>query len=151
MTKFDVSDVIAGLVFKTNPGLTSRLEDQEEALRESSCTEPALGRWINDDIEYVLSALSLSDKDFAEMFPSMANVGGDERGRLAAALETHMTRCRHCSLRRAYALELSARIERALREPDGLLSQMLEEDEPDGEQEGEHACGEQNARRAAGQ
>lgn len=151
MTKFDISDVLAGLVFKTNPGLTSRLEAQEEELRESACTEPALGRWINDDVEYLLSALSLGDKDFAELFPSMSNVGSDERSRLAAALETHMTRCRHCSLRRGYALELSARIERALRERDGLLSQMLEEDEPDGAQEGEHAGDEQKARRAAGQ
>lgn len=149
MTKFNISDVIANLVFQTNPELTSRLEAQEEALRESPCSDPVIGRWA-DDADHVLSTLSLSDKDFGEMHPSVAHVSGVERRRLAAAIETHMGKCQHCSLKRGYDVELTARIERAFRQDDDFISQLLKEDEADDTQEGEHAGAERERRRAAG-
>ena len=128
--KNDLTDVIADFVFQSAPDLASRLESQAEALAEAKCSNPVLGKWIDEnDVKYLLSTLALNDEDFAERFPAMAQTNRAERQQVIAALEEHFNHCLHCSLKRGYDLELDARIKQACHQNSDLLLQLLEENE----------------------
>lgn len=139
--KRDVSEVIADLIFETEPDLTSRLESQEEALRETPCTDPPLGRWVDEnDVPYLLSVIALGDEEFVAEFPAMARADAGERQRFRAALEAHLDECPHCSLKRGYDIEMGARVEQACRQNrDFLLRVLREETAAETAEEGEHA------------
>jgi hypothetical protein len=137
--KNDLADVIADFVFKSAPDLASRLEAQAEALAEAKCTNPVIGRWVDEnDVKYLLSTFALSDKDFAERFPAMAHTSRAERQLVIAALEEHFEQCQHCSLKRGYDLELDERIKQACRQNSDVLLQILEEDEAELSKEDDH-------------
>jgi len=137
--KSDITDVIADFVLQTAPGLESRLEDQAEALREAKCTDPAVGQWIvASDVKYLLSIFALEDKDFAAKFPTMAHITGPERQQFIATIEAHCEQCPHCSLKRGYDLEWDARIKQSCKQNNNVLLKLLEEDETDLSEEGEH-------------
>jgi len=128
--KNNLTDVIADFVFKSAPDLADRLKSQAEALDEAKCSNPVLGRWIDEnDVNYLFSTFALSDEDFAKKFPSMAQTTLAERQQVTAALEEHFGFCKHCSLKRAYDLELDARIEQAYERNSDFLLQLLEEDD----------------------
>jgi hypothetical protein len=109
----DITDVIANLILQADPELETRLESQEEALQTTLCLEPTIGRWIdNTDVNYLLAALELNQKDFSKAFPEFAHLLPRQRQRCIILIEQHFELCAHCSLKRAYDLELDARIER---------------------------------------
>jgi dihydropteroate synthase len=138
--KYDLTDTIADLVFKSAPDLADRLKAQAEALNEATCINPLLGKWIDaNDVKYLLSTFALGDKDFAEKFPSMAHTTEEERRRVIAAFEEHFEHCTHCSLKRAYDLELDARIKKTCQENSNALLQLLEEEESESSKEDDHS------------
>jgi hypothetical protein len=131
--------VIADMVRQPDPELTTRLEYQEEALREIECTYPVIGRWIDAyDVKYLLSTFALGDKDFATKFPAMAHTTEAQRQRLIVAIEAHIDQCKHCSLKRGFDLEIETRIERACQQNKGELLRILNEDEGNATTEGDH-------------
>lgn len=137
--KSNLTNAIAALVFKSAPDLADRLEAQAEALNEAKCTNPVLGQWIDaSDVKYLLSTFALGDKDFAEKFPTMAQTTEAERQRVIAAFEEHFKHCQHCSLKRAYDLELDTRIKQACQQNSDVLLQLLEEDETEPSKEDDH-------------
>jgi hypothetical protein len=136
--EYDFGNMFADLVFEADSDLRSRLEYQEEALREVGCTDPLFGRWVDAlDVSYMLAVFALKDEDFAAMFPTMAHTTERERQGFLTAMEGHFKRCRHCSLKRGYDLEMDARIERACRQNNDFLLQALAEDATDSVVEGE--------------
>jgi hypothetical protein len=135
----DLTDIIANFVFKSAPDLASRLEAQAEALDEAKCSNPVIGRWVDEnDVKYLLSAFSLNDKDFAERFSSMAHTSRAERQRIVATLEEHFEHCQHCSLKRGYDLELDSRIKQACQQNSDFLLQILKDDETEASKEDDH-------------
>jgi hypothetical protein len=135
----DITKVMAGLVRQANPDLETRLTYQAEALRETPCIDPSVGRWVDaNGVPLLLSALALDDEDFAERYPAMAHLGGPERQRLAAKLEAHFDQCPHCSLKRGYDLESEARIEQTCRQNKDFLLRILEGAEAGSTDEGDH-------------
>jgi hypothetical protein len=137
--KSEITDVIAKLVLQAEPELASRLEYQEEELRETRCINPVMGRWIDaNDVKYLLSTLDLEDSDFAAKFPAMAHITKPERQQLIATMESHFEQCKHCSLKRGYDLELDIHIKQACQRNSSALLQLLEEDEPDLSEQIEH-------------
>jgi hypothetical protein len=139
--KSKIIDAIADLTLQATPDLATRLEYQEEALRDVQCTNPVIGAWIDaNDVEYLLSTFDLNDQDFAARFPAMAHSTKSVRQRLIATIEAHCERCQHCSLKRGYDLELDARIEQAGQDNrQSILGLIKEENDSDGlESEGEH-------------
>lgn len=137
--KKDLTDIIADLVFKSAPDLASRLEYQAEALDEAKCSNPVIGRWVDEnDVKYLLSTFALSDKDFAERFPAMANTRREERKQVIAAIEGHLEHCKHCSLKRGFDSELDARIKKACQQNSDFLLKILGEDETESAKEGDH-------------
>lgn len=137
----EISDIISGLVFLSDVDLEARLEAQADALRESGCINPILGRWVDEhEVNYLLSALALKEADFAEEFPAMAHITEQERRGFISALETHFGRCPHCSLKRGYDLEMDARIEQACEQNKSTLLQILkdDDDEADSTDESDH-------------
>jgi len=128
--KSEITDVIAALVLQTDPELDFRLDDQAEALIETECVNPIVGRWIDEnDVKYLLAAFVLPDKDFAERFPAMAHISADQRRRLLATIETHLDFCPHCSLKRGYDLEWDARIKKVCKENNRALLQLLKDEQ----------------------
>lgn len=137
--KNDLTNAIADFVFRSAPDVADRLEAQAEALDEAKCTNPLLGQWVDEnDVKYLLSTFALSDKDFAEKFPAMAQTTEAERQRVIAAFEEHFEHCQHCSLKRAYDLELDTRIKQACQQNSDVLLKLLEEDETESSKEDDH-------------
>lgn len=135
----EISDIITDLVFLADVDLEARLEAQAEALRESGCVNPILGRWVDEnEVNYLLATLALKDEDFTEEFPSMAHITWQERQGLIAALESHFEQCPHCSLKRGYDLEMDARIEQTCEQNNNTLLRILKEDEDDSTDESDH-------------
>jgi len=136
--KSRTSTAIVDLVRRANPDLEFRLEAQAEALRESECDEPAIGQWVvRHGVEYLTSVLDLDDINFAKRFSSVAQLDQRQRQQIKAEIETHLDRCKHCSLAHGYELELDARMMRAFRENKTEFLQLLDEEEAD-LSEGEH-------------
>lgn len=125
----DISNIIANLLREAEPDLDSRMKDQAEALKDSRCTDPLIGRWIDTNhVQYLLAAFALNDSDFAENFPKMAHVSEDQRKRIINSFDDHFAHCVHCSLKRGYDLELDSRIERVIgNNRDHLLHQLQPE------------------------
>ena len=139
--KTNITDVIADFVLQSDPDLATRLEYQEEALREVECTNPAFGRWIDEnDVKYLLSTFALGNNDFAAKFPTMAHISDQERQRVIAAIEAHCEQCPHCSLKRGYDLELDARVKRTGQQNNSALLQLLEEEETELSEETASQC-----------
>ena len=110
----DFDNLIIDLVRKAEPDLDARLDSQAEALKEIDCTNPVLGRWIDEyDVEYLMAAFNLDDDDFSSNFPAMGHLSQHDRSQIIEAFENHFDYCPHCYLKRGYDLEMNARIERA--------------------------------------
>jgi hypothetical protein len=135
---FELHELIAKLIIEDDPDLQLRLEYQQEALRDSVCVNPVLGQWIdNNNVQYLLDALSLVDDDFAERFPSVANLPSPLRHEILTTFEEHFELCKHCALKKAYELELEARINRSWLNHHDRLLRHFQKDEPaaDGEEQ----------------
>lgn len=127
----DFDNLIIDLVRKAEPDLDSRLESQAEALNELKCTEPVLGKWIDEyDVEYLMAAFDLDDEEFASNFPAMAHLNQNDRNQIIDAFEKHFDQCPHCYLKRGYDMELNARIERAYTTNNTAVVQQLQSAEP---------------------
>lgn len=126
----DITYSIAALVRQNFSDLDLRLEAQTEALKETNCTIPAIGRWIDaHDVKYLISALSLGESDFAERFPALAHVHEPERLKIVETIESHFERCPHCSLKRGYDLELDLRIKKTCLDNKSFLLELMGDSE----------------------
>ena len=122
----DFDGLIIDLVRKAEPDLDARLESQAEALKELECTNPVLGRWIDEyDVDYLMSAFNLDDDEFASNFPGMAHLNQHDRSQIIEAFEKHFDQCPHCYLKRGYDMEMNARIERAYTLNSATVAQHL--------------------------
>lgn len=122
----DFDGLIIDLVRKAEPDLDERLESQAEALKELVCTNPVLGRWIDEyDVDYLMAAFNLDDDEFASNFPAMAHLNQHDRSQIIEAFEKHFDQCPHCYLKRGYDLEMNARIERAYTLNSATVAQHL--------------------------
>ncbi|HKO61588.1 MAG TPA: hypothetical protein VJV03_10545 [Pyrinomonadaceae bacterium] len=137
--KTEITEIIANLVVEEDPEVRERLDYQDEALTESVCINPIIGRWIEEnDVKYLLASLNLPDHDFAKKFPAMASVSGHLRGKLIGTFETHLQHCKHCSLKTGYDLELDARIKQSCLAHSGRLLQHLKEEKSEAVDEDGH-------------
>src|ERR1051326_5392537 len=106
----DFDNLIINLVRKAEPDLDARLDSQAEALNELECTNPVLGRWIDEyDVEYLLAAFDLDDDEFAANFPDMGHLNQHDRSQIIEAFNNHFDQCRHCFLKRSYDEEMNRR------------------------------------------
>ena len=138
----DFDNLIIDLVRKAEPDLDSRLESQAEALNDLKCTNPVLGRWIDEyDVEYLMSAFDLDDEEFSANFPAMAHLDQHDRTQIMDAFEKHFDQCPHCYLKRGYDLEMNARIERAYTTNNAAVTQHLQSAEPSPTQKREVVAG----------
>lgn len=135
----DFTDLLADFVRQAESDLDSRLDAQADALKDLTCTEPTLGKWVDaHDVEYMLAAFALNDDDFVEHFPSMAKITANDRNRIIKAFENHFEHCPHCHRKRSYDLEFNSRIEFVTRQNRAQLLHHLKETEPAEPLEEEH-------------
>ena len=126
----DFDDLIVDLVRQGEPDLDSRLESQAEALKELECTNPVLGRWIDEyDVEYLIAAFNLDDDEFSSRFPAMGHLNQHDRSQIIEAFENHFDQCPHCFLKRGYDMEMNARIERAYDLNNAAVMEHLQSEE----------------------
>jgi hypothetical protein len=123
----DFDKLIIDLVRKEETDLDARLESQAEALDDLECTNPVLGRWIDEyDVEYLFAAFNLNDTEFAANFPDLAHLNQHDRSQIIEAFENHFDQCPHCHLKRGYDLEMNGRIERAYNLNNATVAQHLQ-------------------------
>lgn len=125
----DITYKIADILRREKPELKERLNDQAQELNDNKCIDPVIGRLIDEnDVKYLFSALELEDEDFAEFFPQIAGIKKSERRQLIEAIETHFEKCKHCSLKQGYDMELDGHIKNICLQNKDALLQMLDED-----------------------
>ena len=135
----DFSDIIVRMLRQAEPDLDSRFGYQAEALDEEKCTNPLLGRWIDKNhVQYLLAAFALSDSDFAEYFPQMADVTEHHRKRIIRAFEDHLKQCGHCSRKQGYDTELDGKILRLFRDNRDHLIHRLKPENKETVSESDH-------------
>lgn len=124
----DITDIIAELVFESDPELCSRFESQAQQLAASVCTDPVIGRWLDaNDLAYLEAVFDLTNKDFAERFPTMKRTTRRERKELVETFREHIAKCPHCALKHKFDLELDDQIDQLLQENREPLQRMLEQ------------------------
>ena len=129
-----VIEKIAKLTLDTNPELKEVLDYRAEELQRVKCTNPVIGRWVDEfDVKYLLSSFALEDAEFAAHFPAMATITAPQRQKLLETFNTHFEYCQHCSLKRGYDLELGSQIKNTGRQHKETLIQMIEAEEADAE------------------
>jgi len=131
----DFTDLLAEFIRHAEPDLDRRLESQAEALTELKCTQPILGKWVDEhDTEYLLAAFALDDDDFAENFPRMAKYTQEDRKKIIDEFENHFNNCPRCHLKRGYDLEFNSRIEQVCRQNRAqLLHHLRQAEDPGGD------------------
>jgi hypothetical protein len=136
--KSGFSSVLADLMRQADGDLDFRLDAQEEALRDTTCTNPLVGQWIDQNhTGYLMAIFDLDDGEFGKRFPFLSHVTRKQRQAMTAAVEEHLDYCHHCSLKRGFDLEFDSRIQRTCRDNRNTLLQLL--DEADGDAvEGDH-------------
>lgn len=135
----DFTDLLDIFVRQAEPDLDSRLEEQSESVAGLKCTEPILGKWVDEhDVEYMLAAFALDDDDFVATFPSMANITEHDRHRIIEAFENHFEDCPHCSRKRSYDLEYNSRVERVFQQKRAELLHHLSQSAPEPSSEENH-------------
>lgn len=123
---------LADLVREVEPEAEFRFKAQAEALRENKCRNPLVGQLIDVyGAEYLMAVLDLGDFDFAQRFPSKADLGHDRRQQMRAEIGRHLSRCKHCSLAHGFDLEADARILRISRQYTAEFMQLLDQEEVD--------------------
>ncbi|HKO95879.1 MAG TPA: hypothetical protein VJU86_02735 [Pyrinomonadaceae bacterium] len=126
----DFTETLSIFFQQTDPELQSRLEGQDEGLREITCTQPMVGRWIDSIFTgYLFAVFKLKDADFANMFPQLRHINAAQRHRIIEVMENHIGKCQRCSLLQGYDLEFEARFKKACRQNGELLLELLTEDE----------------------
>jgi len=135
----DFTDLLDIFVRQAEPDLNARLEAQAESLTGLKCSEPVLGKWVDEhDVEYMLAAFALDDDDFVAIFPSMSNITEHDRNRIIEAFENHFEDCLHCSRKRSYDLEYNSRVERVFQQKRAELLHHLSQSAPEPKPEEEH-------------
>jgi hypothetical protein len=81
-----------------------------------SCSQPALGKWIDDcDFPFLMETLALPDEVFEREFPGI-RLSHQERETFAQTLNSHCKECARCHAKRAEDLEWESRVDKAFAE-----------------------------------
>jgi TIR domain len=114
----NIGEIIARWVLQNDVEFGTRIEIQDKGFPSSelSCTDPAVGRWIDGtNVEYLLSVLALDDKEFAVTFPALSGITTQQRRQFIARIESHLEVCLQCAHQRAHDLEFEKRLNHAVR------------------------------------
>ena len=129
-----IIEKIAKLTLDANPELKEVLDYRAKELQRVKCTNPAIGRWVDEfDVKYLFSSFALEDAEFVAHFPVMANITAPQRQKLLETFNTHFEYCQRCSLKRGYDLELGDKIKNTGQQHRDTLIQMIEAEEADAE------------------
>jgi hypothetical protein len=97
----------------------------ERTGKDLTCSQPALGRWIDDcDFPFLMDTLALSDRIFAREFPGI-RLSQEEREAFAKVLETHCQECARCHAKQAEDIEWKSRVEKAFAENKQGVGELL--------------------------
>src|ERR687884_2286422 len=89
----DLTSLVSRLILDKENDAPSRLDAQENALKELECTHPELGKWIDGcDFPFLIETLTLEDTVFSSEFPEV-KLTAEERKEFANALEAHCETC----------------------------------------------------------
>jgi hypothetical protein len=93
--------------------------------KDLSCSQPALGRWIDDcDFPFLMDTLALPDSVFGQEFPEIP-LSQAKRAAFAKTLETHCQECARCHAKQAEDIEWKLRVDRAFAENKQIIATLL--------------------------
>lgn len=108
--------------------LVAEVSDENPQRRSGSnlqCSQPMLGKWINDcDVLFLMDTLALSDKVFESEFPGI-RLAQNERFAFASRLIAHCKECARCNAKQAEDIEWKLQVDNALDDNRELLAQVL--------------------------
>lgn len=97
----------------------------ERTGKDLTCSQPILGRWIDDcDFPFLIETLSLPDDIFDQEFPGI-RLSQQEREAFAETLETHCKECARCYAKQAEDIAWKSRVERAFAQNKEAIGDFL--------------------------
>jgi hypothetical protein len=123
--EYDIRNTIANFVRKADPNFEKHREDREQRLRQTTCINPNLGRWVDLGVEFLFSVLELDDQDFKVRLPILAHLSKTGRRRFLKLLQEHVKVCRHCALKHEDESDLNSRIDQAFEDNSEFLLEEL--------------------------
>jgi hypothetical protein len=117
----DFIELLARLMSETDEGEPPF----ERTGRDLPCSQPGLGRWIDDcDVPFLLETLALPDDVFAREFPGI-KLSQRDREAFARTLDTHCTECAHCGAKNAEDIAWKLRVDKAFVENKQAIGHFL--------------------------
>jgi len=121
----DLIALLSGFILDKDDDTPLRLSEQENALKDLSCSDESLGVWIEKwDFPFLIETLMLDDAVFSQEFPGVRTTA-EERKDLANALEAHCETCPRCHRKRSYDLEWQSRVNRTLAENKKIIGDAI--------------------------
>ena len=97
----------------------------ERTGKDLSCSQPALGQWIDDcDVPFLLETLALPDEVFSQEFPGIP-LSRRDREAFAKTLMTHCTECARCNAKKAEDIEWKLRVDKTIVENKQAIGHFL--------------------------
>jgi hypothetical protein len=97
----------------------------ERAGKDLTCSQPKLGRWIDDcDVPFLFQTLALPDDVFDREFPGI-RLSQKDRESFAKTLDTHCTECARCNAKRAEDGLWQSRVDKAFVENKQAIGHFL--------------------------
>jgi len=86
----------------------------ERTGKELTCSQPVLGRWIDDcDFPFLMETLALPDRVFSQEFPEI-KLSHKDRETFAKVLTTHCKECARCNAKQAEDIAWRLRIKKVI-------------------------------------
>lgn len=86
----------------------------ERTGKELTCSQPVLGRWIDDcDFPFLMETLALPDHVFSQEFPEI-KLSHRDREAFAKVLNSHCKECARCNAKQAEDIAWRHRVEKVI-------------------------------------
>lgn len=93
--------------------------------KDLTCSQPVLGRWIDDcDVPFLFETLALPDDVFNQEFPGI-QLSKRDREAFAKTLDAHCTECARCNAKKAEDIEWKLRVDKAFIENKQAIGNFL--------------------------
>jgi len=101
-TRPEVKGVLQTLLEAGDEEIIKRLKAMEAAMAAAECTQPEIGRLIeNYYVPLLMSVLELDDEEFEAEYPDEKQVTPAQRADFAEIIDRHSLECRRCQIKAA--------------------------------------------------
>lgn len=123
-----ITDTLTDLMVFDDEDLPVRLREQEEKLKRRICTNPEIGKLLEEfEMPILLEILNSSDEYYFENFPEKKSFIQSKRQAFGEEVRQHGESCPRCSLKIAFDAQWEGEIEETISSHEEVLKEAFGE------------------------